>query len=59
MTTTVTGWSDVGPNVLEDIEEFARVIGCKYTTIHGRKGWSRVLDKHGYKSPYTTLMKEL
>ena len=59
VTTTITGWSDVGPNVLEDIEEFARGIGCKYTTVHGRKGWKRVLDKHGYKSPYITLMKEL
>ena len=59
VTTTISGWFDEGPEVLEDIEQFARDIGCKYTSVYGRKGWARALEKHGYKSPYTILMKEV
>jgi len=52
--------------LLEDmhpvIEDFARKMGCKRLTGvygKGRRGWSRVLEKHGYAPFWTALGKEL
>ena len=59
VTTTSDGWFDHGPEILEMLEEFARGIGCKYTSVYGRRGWKRALEKYGYEEPYITLMKEL
>lgn len=59
VTTTTTGWFEHGPAILELIEDFARGVGCKYTSVYGRKGWARALNKYGYKEPFVTLMKEL
>ena len=57
--TTSDGWFDHGPEILEMFEDFARGVGCKYTSVYGRRGWKRALEKYGYKEPYITLMKEL
>ena len=57
--TTSDGWFDHGPEILEMFEEFARGIGCKYTSVYGRRGWKRALEQYGYEEPYITLMKEL
>ena len=59
VTTTTDNWFEVGPRVLEDIEQFARDVDCKYTSLYGRKGWVRALKKYGYEQPYTILMKEV
>ena len=59
VTATTDRWFEVGPRVLEDIEQFARDMGCKYTSLYGRKGWMRALKKYGYEQPYTILMKEV
>ena len=59
VTTTTNKWFEVGPTVLEDIEQFARDMDCKYTSLYGRKGWVRALKKYGYEQPYTILMKEV
>lgn len=57
--TTCNEWFKIGPKILEDIEGFAKEMNCKYTSVYGRRGWSRVLKPMGYKEPYITLMKEL
>ena len=59
VTTTSQGWFKHGYEILEIMENFARGAGCKYTTIYGRKGWTRALRDQGYREPYTILMKEL
>lgn len=40
-------------------EEFARINGCNALTLAGRKGWSRVLTKHGWSESFTVLNREL
>ena len=50
---------DYGSLLCEGIEEFAKGYGCKYTSVYGRRGWLRRLEKFGYKQPYTLLMKEI
>ena len=57
--TTSDGWFDHGPEILEMFEDFARDMGCKYTSVYGRRGWKRALEQYGYREPFTTLMKEL
>ena len=57
--TTSDGWFEHGPEILEMFEEFARGVDCKYTSVYGRRGWKRALEKYGYIEPYITLMKEL
>ena len=57
--TTSEGWFDHGPEILELLEDFARGVGCKYTSVYGRRGWARALKDYGYKEPFVTLMKEL
>ena len=56
---TSPGWFAHGPEILEELEDFARHNGCKRTIVYGRKGWKRALDRYGYYEPYTTLIKEL
>jgi hypothetical protein len=33
--------------------------GCKYVTMAGRKGWSRVLAKHGWSETMAVMQKEI
>ena len=57
--TTSEGWFEHGPDILNMLEDFARGMDCKYTSVYGRKGWARALRKYGYEEPFVTLMKEL
>ena len=57
--TTSDGWFEHGPEILTMLEDFARSVDCKYTSVYGRKGWARALKKYGYEEPFVTLMKEL
>ena len=58
VTTTGRGWFQYGVGALTQIENFGREMGCKYTTINGRKGWARALPEE-YKTPYQIYMREL
>jgi len=49
-------WAKEG---LEYVEDYAKVLGCKYVTIWGRLGWPRVLKKFGYKQVYAVCAKEI
>jgi|TARA_B110000908_G_scaffold73815_1_gene88935 hypothetical protein len=59
VTTTHPDWFSKGPEVLEFFEEFAEAEGCAKVNIYGRRGWQRVLSKHGYYEPYTIITKDL
>ena len=41
------------------LEDKAREVGCKYTTLTGRKGWQRQFKDVGYNPTFFTLDKEL
>ena len=43
----------------ESAEYFAKLNGCTGMSIAGRKGWSKVLSKKGYKEAFTTLGKDI
>ena len=46
--------------LVERATDFARELGCKQVTMHGRKGWARVLNKLGWKvEPLLTMAREL
>ena len=58
---TLTGkniWASVGLSCLKLFEHFAKGVGCKYVSVYGRKGWSKLLPKE-YKQPYQIFMKEI
>ena len=38
--------------------EFGRINGCTTMTLAGRKGWTKVLDKHGWKESFVVMSKE-
>ena len=59
VTTTHPDWFSEGPDVLGFFEGFAEAEGCEKVNIYGRRGWQRVLSKHGYYEPYTILTKDL
>lgn len=46
-------------SMVPGMEAFARLNGCKVSTVTGRKGWERVLKGSGYQFYYITLRKEL
>lgn len=41
------------------IEAWGRAQGCRCITINGRKGWNRVLGRHGYELHGTEMRKML
>lgn len=43
----------------ESAEYFAKLNGCTGMSIAGRRGWSKVLSKKGYKEAFTTLGKDI
>ena len=43
----------------DSVAEWARRQGCHSMTISGRKGWTRVLDKSGFKPLFVVMEKEL
>lgn len=42
----------------ESALEFGRMNGCTTMTLAGRKGWTKVLDKHGWKESFVVMSKE-
>lgn len=50
------GWTRFG-HLIEGLEKFAKIEGCKRTRINGRRGWLRALD--GYRETQVTMMKEI
>lgn len=58
---TLTGkkiWTNIGLHGLKLFEHFAKGVDCKYVSVYGRKGWSKLLPKE-YKQPYQIYMKEI
>jgi hypothetical protein len=45
----LAGELDAVMSIQPRLVEFARVMGCKYLTAGGRRGWAKVLPKHGWK----------
>lgn len=43
----------------ESAENFAKINGCAMMSVSGRKGWQRVLGKHGYGNTLTVLEKRI
>tara|TARA_R100000353_G_scaffold168531_1_gene131105 strand:- start:272 stop:655 length:384 start_codon:yes stop_codon:yes gene_type:complete len=43
----------------ESAEHFAKINGCAMMSVSGRKGWQRVLGKHGYGNTLTVLEKRI
>jgi len=43
----------------ESAAEFARINKCDSMTIAGRRGWTRVLDKHDWEESFCVMSKEL
>ena len=43
----------------ESAEHFAKMNGCAMMSVSGRKGWQRVLGKHGYGNTLTVLEKRI
>lgn len=42
----------------ESALEFGRMNGCTTMTLAGRKGWTKVLDKYGWKESFVVMSKE-
>ena len=42
-----------------DIERWARSKGCTYATASGRRGWERILPKHGWQLAGVQFAKDL
>jgi hypothetical protein len=47
-------WLDV---LIKTLEEWGKENGASLMEFTGRKGWERVLPKHGWVEPYTTMTK--
>ena len=45
-------------HALEEIEKYAKDMGCVAVRLSGRKGW-KVLKAEGYREPWVMLEKEL
>lgn len=41
------------------IEAVGRLMGCRYATLSGRKGWARVFRKYGFEAVDDVLRKAL
>lgn len=46
-------------DMLESAKDWGRQQGCDAFTIAGRKGWKRVLAKHGFNETFTVLETSL
>lgn len=44
---------------IESVADWGRKQGCHSMTISGRKGWERVLDKHGFRPVLVTMERGL
>ena len=41
------------------VMEWAKANGCSDLTESGRKGWTKVLKKHGWKESFTTMSRAI
>lgn len=53
------GSMDEVMSIQPQIEAFGRQHGCYCLRMSGRKGWSKVLPKHGWKPSYVTFERAL
>lgn len=53
------GKTDEIKQIMPILEKKAKSVGCKYTTLTGRKGWQREFKDVGYNPTFFTLDKEL
>jgi hypothetical protein len=44
-------------HLLDDLEQHARNLGCRFVEVRGRRGWERVLPGYGFRG--IALAKEL
>ena len=52
----MTEWFD---ELMDEVEEWARQMGCRYVEEYGRKGWQRVGAARGYEQVYTVCRKAI
>lgn len=45
--------------MLEPARAFGRANGCVAITMSGRQGWTRVLNKHGWKPAFVVMSEDL
>jgi hypothetical protein len=45
-------------DMIDAATEWGKTQGCTSMTIAGRRGWERVLAKHGYKPVMTVLERK-
>jgi hypothetical protein len=43
----------------DSVAAWAKAHGCDSMTIEGRKGWTRVLDKHGFEPVFVVMERAL
>lgn len=43
--------------LMDQVEDWARQMGCRYVEEYGRKGWLRVGKKRGYEELYVVMRK--
>jgi len=51
----IDSWLDF----IEDIQAWAKSLGCDFMEIQGRRGWERKMQKYGYHLESVILRKEL
>jgi hypothetical protein len=51
--------NEITEQMLPQAEAFARAEGCTKMTTGGRKGWDRVMSKHGFTPVASICAKEL
>lgn len=39
--------------------QIAKALGCKYLSISGRHGWTKVMKEYGWKHQYSVVYKEV
>jgi hypothetical protein len=44
---------------IDSVAAWAKAHGCDSMTIAGRKGWTRVLDKHGFAPAFVVMERAL
>ena len=44
---------------IESVVNWGRGQGCQSVAISGRKGWERILDKHGFRPVLVTMERDL
>ena len=50
---------EIWPLVEEEIEPWAKEMGCSRIVGRGRMGWAREIQKHGYETRWVVGVKEI